>query len=772
GDADDQKGKPNSKPQPSQVVTPPPTRPDTVISQADLNAVFADADSPEMKVTVDASGMIELNGMAFKGGKDRRLLLEGAQDAESNVLRFDYANNARLVGVTVEGGEEVVFRKIKFQLDTATPLTPNQAVAPVAVRGAKRVRFEQCIFLQNKVQKISTPPASDAKRVPLASLLIDVGDKPAYPQTIVDIDECYFDSNRENGGQVAIAINGPAKVTVTNTAFRPHSAFFSFRDKCTLANTDLLMKNCTCFVVGGPAFRLSDRASARVRAQNSVFSRPGGESLALSRVPGLAEPGLIYLSDAKQIRYSGEQNLYHLLNDLVELKKGGFKDSKKDFLDFLGPTSSDVNSTYISVAESANNPLTFANPLKEDSVLAFQLREEYAQPNLGLQRTWLGQAMPRAISAAPPLVKNPAPKKNIVDPDDARRKADEFANIAEALSRAKSGDVIEIKHVKDNREVEIPPIALKPGLNVTLKAHEGYQPVLVLDKAYKDKDSALFKLLEGKLQFEQLGFVLDPQALGFESQSVVHLGEAAHCAFKQCVVTLKAQSDVQLNVATLVDLNLMMKMDTAPPPARLEFHDCFIRGRGDLVSLRGSRVLNVEMKNSLVVLDGSLLDVTASDKAAMRPQDGVRWKMERTSAFTTDSIFALRSRTANGLARTDADVKGCLLVSLRPERPIVLLDMKTGDLERYLKWEGDQNSYANFDKDNVDAWKNLFGGANADFGKITLPRLTEKNMQSLWDAEPDWLRPTDQTELDRIQNVGIPADIEMKLLQPLDTEEP
>jgi hypothetical protein len=380
--------------------------------------------------------------------------------------------------------------------------------------------------------------------------------------------------------------------------------------------------------------------------------------------------------------------------------------------------------------------------------------------------------MPKAAPAV--LVKNPAPtgpKKHIVNPDNERQR-DEFETIAEALIRAKTGDIIEIKHRKERREVDVPPLALKPGLNVTLRAHEGFQPILVLDKAYKDKDSALFKLVEGKLQFEQLGFVLDPLTTGFDSQSVVHLGEAAHCVFKQCVITLKAQADVQLNVATLVDLNQMMKMDTTPPPARVDFQDCFIRGRGDLVSLRGSRVLNVDMKNSLVVLDGSLLDVMANDKPN-RQQDGVRWKMERTSAFTTDSIFALRSRTNNGLAKTEADVRSCLLVSLRPERPIVFLDMKTGELDHYLKWTGEQNFFANFDKDNVDVWQSLFGGAKTEFGKIGMPKLTEKNMQALWDADPDWLKPTDPIEVERIQNVGIPAEIESKLLQPLvDTEEP
>src|SRR5262249_7446600 len=112
-------------------------RPDGDIrSQADLQAVLSDPDPREVHAKIDASGWIELNGMTFKGGKDRSLVLE-SDDAESNVLKFTYSNNATLVGLTIDGGEEVKFKKIKFQIDSAT--TPAQAVAALALRGVKRV---------------------------------------------------------------------------------------------------------------------------------------------------------------------------------------------------------------------------------------------------------------------------------------------------------------------------------------------------------------------------------------------------------------------------------------------------------------------------------------------------------------------------------------------------------------------------------------------------------------------------------------------------------
>lgn len=726
------------------------SRPEVVTDLPDLRAVVGDA-APYVKARIDAGGVINLDGLVFKGGSDRRLELE-SEDADNAILRFYYQGNAAQIGLLIEGGEEVVFRKIKFQIDSDT--TPNQAaVAALALRGVKRAVFDQCIF----VQKVPGIPPPGIKRVPLASLLIDVGEGGERTPTAVELRDCYFDSDAKNGGQVAVAVNGPARIVARDTAFRPHSALFSFRDKCTLDGTSLDMQHCTGFVVTGPAFRFSSEAAATIRAAKSVFARPSGKIAA----PGLAQPGLIYLgSDKRPIQYTGQQNVYYALNDYVE-KKDGLISKSDDFKALLAKNDwSDTGATYIETADAARNPLALADPLSEAGLLAFQMKYEYAQ--LGLRTSWLG-ALPKA--PAPLAAKTPAgPKKLIVG-----RGPGECESIAEALSRAKSDDIIEIK-CDDNREVEVPPLLLRPGISITLKAFEGFQPILVLDRAYKEKDCGLFKLQEGRLQLEQLEFLLKPgERDDFGSQAIVHLGEAAQCAFKQCVISLRSEGATRLTAATFLDLERMMKMEApAPPPSRLEFHECLIRGKGDLVGLRGCRPLQVDMRNSLAVLDGALLNVNAADKALAMDQ-GVRWRMERTSAFVTDSLFALRSMTGMGLARTEADVRGCFFGSLQPDRPVVLLDMKSSDLEKYLDWKGEGNFYANFDKDAVREWKNLFSEAR-EFGKIAFPKLTDERRQALWDAEPDWFRP-DQADLERVQNFGLPAESAMKLMQLLNNDD-
>lgn len=758
---DSKGGTGGTKLQPTPIVQGSGKPPPIVKTAADMRNVLADHAGADAQSVIAETINLETAGIVYHGSAEQVLTLE-AEESEHAIVRFQYKISGSEFGLTIEGGKEVVFRRIHFQTDCDK--TPDRVAAAVAVRGARIVRFEQCIFSQVNVPKLA--PAPKRERVPLASVLIQA-DSPREAPPTVYFTQCYFEGNSQNDGQVAVAINGPANVYVTNTAFKPHSAFISFRDKCSLDGTMLDFKHCAGLIATGPAFRFAKDAAARVRAEDCVFSRPGDKRTSDA---GLAQPGLIYLAGTRPIVYEGRQNLYHALNDFAEYKEKliGFG---SDYQKSLKPHDiSDVNSKSIELTTTAPNPLAHADPLHEPGILAFQLTSEYARPGLGLQKTWLGdKEMPRAAVAktGPPM-----PKKIIVDAEDNGKTPGVFANLAGALAGAQNDDVIYIKH-GDKREVMVPPVVLRPTVSsVTIKPYEGFQPILVLERS-GEKDATLFRLQKGRLQFEQLEFLLDPGQEAFDSQSVVHLGEAGHCIFKQCVITLRTEK-VQLSAVTFIDLERMMKMDSpAPGGGRVEFHECFIRGKGDLVSLRGCRLLHVDMKNSLVALDGSLLDITAADKA-MAMEQGVRWKMERSSVFTTDSIFALRCMTGVGLTKTEADIKGCLFVSLLPERPVVLLDMKNSDLGEYLGWKGEQNYYANFDKDKVSEWKSLFSETRAsetkaEFGKVGLPKLNDENRQLLWDAELDWFRPG---EPERIQGFGLPADSAEKLKQLLSTDDP
>ncbi len=765
----DVKGPPPKQELPVKVVNGGPTTPlpEMINDTADLKRVLLDTGA-QVKLPFGDTISLESNGLAYQGRSEQQLDLGSSdQDLEHKIVSFRYKNAGSPFGINLETGKSVTFRRIRFVIDSDS--TPVRAAAAVAVRGVKKVTFEQCIFIQN-VQPIAP------KQVPLASVYIAGADNLV---PVVNFKDCYFGGSGPTGGQVAVAINGPATINVSNSAFQPHGAFFSFRDRCTEKLTSVNVKNSIGFVEQGPAFRFSANASARLDVRQSVFARPGNS---FPTRPGVVDqPGLISLAADASVQFVGRDNLYHNLNALVENKgeKKPLITNLNEFQTYLQKTNgSDLGSTALD--QEVATPLHAQNPLDRlENVLAFQLKPQY-HGKVGLQTSWSG-AMPEP----PALVAKAAPKK-IVDADDTSDAPGVHKTLQAHLSQAIDGDIIYIKHGKESREVVVPAITLNKG-SVTLKPYEGFRPVLVLDKEGFEKDSALFTLQKSRLQIEHMKIVLAP-AKGNASRSVVKMGDSAQCVFKSCTFSMRPGSDNKLNIVTFVDLDqVMMKMDppVASSPARVEFDECFVRGKGDLVALQGCRLLHVDLTNSLVVLDGSLLDIDASPKE-MPMDQGVHWKMTGTSVFSRKSLFALHAPTSKALTRTHAEIKGCLLASLALDQsvPIIALPPNVEDnkFRKYVEWKGERNFYANFDtqgnnlrdwKDKViEVWKEKkVAEMESDFGTLTT-KLTEDNMQALWDATPDMLKPMDAEQERMINGFGMPPELEKRLLPPPALPEP
>jgi serine/threonine protein kinase len=724
---------------PRPEIIPDEPLPEIVSTPANLQRILNEPTLLKVKANVGAILNLESAGFTYRGRSDQQIILESVDpDNPDSVIKFKYTETGSPIGIALEGGEHVVFRRIRFEIDAES--TPERAAAGIAVRGTKSVSFEKCLF----VQKAGKFYAGSTK-VPLASILIDA---PKGFRPIVNLTDCYFDGIGQNRGQVAVAINGPATVNVSNCAFRPHAAFFSFRDKCSKDSTSLDLQNCFGFLEMSPALRFSANASAMVGVQHSVFSRP------VSEVPDRdASPGLIYLSGDTAISYKGRQNLYHNLNSLLQ-QKDGLKITRADeFKNYLAQNNGeDVKSVHL---DQATSPLQHASPLAQvEKLSAFQLTSKYHY-GYGLRTSWTGEMQAPQESIA--IVSN----KKTVDAD----------KLNEALIGAKDGDVISIKH-GENRIVVLQSVALKPGISVKLKPDEGCQPILILDKDFEEKESTLFKVQKSKLHFENLEFLLDPD-VGYEKRSIVQMGESAKIIFERCTFTLKATNKVELSVATFLDLDKTMKMDTTSPlAAHLEFHECFVRGKGDLVSLQGCRRLDVKLTNSLVVLDGNLLDITASSKS-MPMNQGVNWTMEHSSIFTTEPLFALRSAPGTVLTETQAKIKDCLLVSLMPEQDFVTLGMSRDvKLSKYLKWECEHNFYANFEKEKLRDWETQFPEIGSKSNGLTFsPKLNDEAKRALWDATPDLFKPVDAEKL-MLNGIGIPPESEEKLLPAPTIQEP
>lgn len=740
-----------------------PKAPGVIRKADDLQAVLNDRKSAAINVKIEGKIDLTTTGVRFAGSKDQTLVIEPKTESDYPVLKFDYQNGSpHSAGFIVEGGKDVLFKHIEFLV--TSDATPEEAVASIAIRGGVQVRFEQCIFRQQNEQKLS--PNS----IPIASVAVEARTSADGSRPTVIFKECFAhgrksSTDQEHGGQAAFTINGPALVQAINCAFRPHAAFFHLREKCTLEQTLVKMQNCAGFVENGPVFRFDDAASAQVAASFNVFSNP--DRKAVLQV-GMPEPYLVFLRDPNQIQYHGNRNLYHL-NGLIEKKGGGgVVTGGAEFSRFIAQgKGSDQDQLYINPGDPDADRSPWQDRLAAGE-LAFQLKGQPEYDNLGLQQTWRGAA----LSTGPRIVAKAAqPKVKVVDADDP--KLGEFQNLNAALASAVDGDVIKIKHGKKSNLVTVSPAGLtKRGVSVTLRPFDdSYHPVLVLDEeGGSTNDAYMFKLEKSQLVIENMNIVLDLPA-GFASRSFVQMGEGT-LIFKKCTFTMRAAAlNIDLNVVTFLETDKMLKMDGLPNPARVEFHDCFVRGKGDLVALRGCRKLNVKVTGSLIALDGSLLDITAATKA-MPMAEGVTWEMDRSSVYTTEALFALHAEENTVLTQNVAKIDHCLLAALVPEQSVVLPAMPRPEkLRQYLKWECEQNFYANFPAAKLQDWKVDFPEPTSKSGKLTMsPKLVDESKPPLWDALPDWFKANEPD--DRLDGIGLPMESLKMLLPPSESSPP
>jgi serine/threonine protein kinase len=225
---------------------------------AHLKELLEDASTKHVKARIQGNIDLE-DGIAFKGGKDRRLELES--DDPDYVTSFQYNNSPS--GLLLEGGEEIIIRGVKFRLDSKNQAAKIVAAA-VTLRGVRSVKFEQCVFAQPSVPRISLKPGV------LASVFIDTPAGAEPP--VIQFNKCFFDTSAQLGGQVAVAINGPATVHVTNCAFKSHGAMFQFRKDCTKDATIVHLQHCSSYLMHGPA-SVSSRGPPPRYTQRAISSR-------------------------------------------------------------------------------------------------------------------------------------------------------------------------------------------------------------------------------------------------------------------------------------------------------------------------------------------------------------------------------------------------------------------------------------------------------------------------------------------------------------------
>jgi hypothetical protein len=352
------------------------------------------------------------------------------------------------------------------------------------------------------------------------------------------------------------------------------------------------------------------------------------------------------------------------------------------------------------------------------------------------------------------MPEQPREKQRIVDPKLKRSGGGFYTTLGSALEEANPGDEILLRV---NDRFEVGPIhAEKATFDVTIRADKDYAPILTLGKA-RYEDEAMFRLFDGHVRFQGLQFLLQPER-GFKAQALVCLVGNGSCSFKDCVVTLDRGSlqDTSLAVVTLPGAGGQMP---AEGPPRLEaplvvLDNCLVRGTGELIWNRASRAFDLDLKNTMVGLSGSLLLLDAKENGP--PSGQGTMTLTRSTAYLGGHLLHLRGTTLKNLATLKVRPADCLfLPASGPGSALIRVEGVEADTTRLkdkVLWEASRNNaYGGFksllsppgpdEKPLTAEWK-VFGGESMSKMGAMLAVPPPSEPASLPRLRPDQLTPT------------------------------
>jgi serine/threonine protein kinase len=726
------KGVVGDKPRPSKTQGVPPeivqvhevADVDTLraVFRQDVRELHVRLTGSEPYVLTDVEGDGEPAGLAFAG---KRLVLEAADPATPAVLRFKAAPTADgkpAAALAVSGkdgaGVAVTLRGLRFECDGG----PDVPAVGVLAADLDKLEVERCVFVLP-----DQPPGTR----PAGAIVVLGREGPDRP-TVTLKDSLFI------RGTQAIQLLGRANVYAQHCCFGPQvGAIVHLRDTGgpdeNGAGTLVRLEHCSALLESGAVIWADDGAGGTIQAGHCLFSRPiGGPADAagavLIRQTGAAAGPLTYQGLLGLDGHS-QRNGYHnlaaiwsdetaattprraaTLEDARALSFGMREDDRR-----RAPAFRDDDGL-----ELPQLPWADPKPLAQLAAApreAFAVNQRLARLRLpraqvgflgALHNVW-GPSYPAPTATdEPPIVRT-----KIVNPSAPRMDAERgiYTSLAHAVLDAKPGDTILIQKTGP---LELEPVVLpRPDTKLTIKAFPRYRPVLTLAPA-AEQDVAMIRLLDGELRLEDLEFALRPGRTEYRAQSVVAVAGNGACTFQNCVLTLEEIEGVTLAAVMLPDAAVMggrsgdpIEGASKPPlrsPAvpRLRFENCFVRGKGDLLSARAGRRFELDLENTLAALDGTLVVTHGAGRDAPTASGAAQVRLRKSTAVLTEYVLDLRSardddgRPGSGPTPVVVTSEDCLLAAAAG-RAMVRVDGVDADeqVRQLITWAGRRTVYAN-----------------------------------------------------------------------------
>ncbi len=588
----------------------------------------------------------ELPHALFEGSE---LALESDRLLDPPTVRLtmsaiDDGKLSRLGSLTIRGPADgspakVRFRGIRFEFVAPRP---EAGQAGIQLFNVDQVEVDDCSF---------TPPLRRGEPLdgPAAVAILHDLTKETAPEAAFS--RCYFAP-----GCVALQMQAGIQMRLAECAFAPQFAAVRVQN---IAGTEsrspaiVRLESCSLLAYGGAVVEIADQVPCKVRAGRCLFSDPEEIDGEPTRSVVIRQLGAI-AAETDYEGLKGEDASLPLPNGYHRVLAYGNGEMKLSF--------EDCKREQIPVGDSAARLLTkppweikqpiarlFDNPLRFRSCFAASMDLDTLRLEPDRNRNILGTMNllgSKVYSLYPFQSVTPdnrlAANEKVWEPGYPETKtlpANVYRSLAKAILDLKKGDVLLIRH---NGPLEVDPAEFRqPDTDVTIRADENCRPILIPRAPTLKKDHALFKLYGGQIVLENLRFLLKPD----RAPAVVALPGSGLCVLRNCSATLE-QSD-ELSIVSLADPRgemMMMGMANVEkwPSPRIVIENTFIRGRGKVLGVLGSRPFELRLKNDLVVLDGSLVAVDSS-QADLSEASPAQVTIDRTTTYLTRHLLFMKA---------------------------------------------------------------------------------------------------------------------------------
>jgi len=283
-----------------------------------------------------------------------------------------------------------------------------------------------------------------------------------------------------------------------------------------------------------------------------------------------------------------------------------------DQLQSVGVTSASRRSTTLPRTEQVDLPVI---PLPLDSEGQDSqdnedriIQTERAKPKIDF--------MPEESDAPNAEINSDAPSKPVIGPATANNVIsipDQVSGLSDAIALATNNPAIDTIELNFNGEL-IEQVLTLQGLDLTIRAGQGFRPNIAFNPASSDPGGALISIISGSLTIEGVHLQLKLPSSS-NQYSLFAMNRAERLILRGSEISISRQADSMLPVA--VQRNAAVIAVTSSSESGKEFlmqrtsnislENSFVRGSSSLVRSSGRDPLRIVCQNSLVAVSGSLI---------------------------------------------------------------------------------------------------------------------------------------------------------------------